>query len=290
MVRLFRAGSLLLALGLFILTVARLVQDVVSNNEMAISNAARTIHYSSPVIVFLYFIFSSMMTIFTFKSLRKARHPKTENRKRLVLGLSGAVIVTYLIQGILIIERVIRHSGSGSATHENVYVLSSILIWMVLQVSLVDSTFVIWYPYAGCWYISFACELLLLLLADLRRNSFPHLAEIAWITVVGTRIILLILLPLLFYTLPSTNNRPICDNFDEERGLLRKQRESGVDDENDDNLGIYGSFFDTESDDERTKKTKAKLQAKWQESGNWWNYAKSFSVRRLLGKVHRGLD
>ncbi|KAK6358479.1 hypothetical protein TWF730_007813 [Orbilia blumenaviensis] len=278
MVRLLRAGSLLLALGLFILTATRLVQDVVSNNEMAIANAVRTIHFSSPVVVFLYFIFSSMMTIFTFKSLRKARHPKTENRKKLVLGLSGAVIATYFLQGALIIERAIRGSKWQPTTHENVYVLSSILIWMVLQVSLVDSTFVIWHPYAGCWYISIAFELLLLLLADLRRNSLPHPAGIAWISVVGARIILLILLPLLFYTLPSTNNRPISDNFDEERGLLRKQRESGVDDENDDNLGIYGAFFDTESDDERTKKTKAKLQAKWQESGNWWNYAKSFSV------------
>ncbi|KAK6501754.1 hypothetical protein TWF481_009581 [Arthrobotrys musiformis] len=278
MVRLLRAGSLLLALGLFIFSITRLIQDVVSNNETAIASAVQTIHYSSPVIVFLYFIFSSMMTIFTFKSLRKARHPKTQNRKNLVLSLSGAVIATYLIQGVLIIERTIRNSAWEQTTHENVYVLSSILIWMVLQVSLVDSTFVIWYPYAGCWYISIACELLLLLLADLRRNSFPHPAGIAWITVVGARIILLILLPLLFYTLPSTSNKPICDTFDEERGLLRKQRESGVDDENDDNLGIYGSFFDTESDDERTKKTKAKLQAKWQESGNWWNYAKSFSV------------
>ncbi|KAK6348411.1 hypothetical protein TWF718_006207 [Orbilia javanica] len=280
MVRLFRAGSLLLALGLFIFTATRLVQDVLSNNEMAISNTVQTIHYSSPVIVFLYFIFSSMMTIFTFKSLRKARHPKTENRKKLVLSLSGGVIATYLVQGVLIIERAIRNSRWEPTTHENVsvYVLSSILIWMVLQVSLVDSTFVIWYPYAGCWYISIACELLLFLLADLRRSGSPHPAGIAWITVVGTRIILLILLPLLFYTLRSTNNKPVCDNFDEERGLLRKQRESGVDDENDDNLGIYGSFFDTESDDERTKKTKAKLQAKWQESGNWWNYAKSFSV------------
>ncbi|KAK6519582.1 hypothetical protein TWF281_003405 [Arthrobotrys megalospora] len=278
MVRLIRAGSLLFALGLFIFTVTRLVQNVVSNNEAAVSNAVQTIHYASPVIVFLYFIFSSMMTIFTFKSLRKAKHPKTENRKRLVLGLSGAVIATYLLQGVLIIERYLRNARWVPTTHENVYVLSSILIWAVLQVSIVDSPFVIWYPYAGCWYISVVFEVLLLLLADLRRNSFPHPAGIAWITVVGTRIILLVLLPLLFYTLPSTSNRPISDNFDEERGLLRKQRESGVDDDNDDNLGIYGSFFDTESDDERTKKTKAKLQAKWQESGNWWNYAKSFSV------------
>ncbi|KAF3154175.1 hypothetical protein TWF569_001000 [Orbilia oligospora] len=278
MVRLFRAGSLLLALGLCILIVTRLIKDIVSNNETAISNAVQIIHYSSPVIIFLYFIFSSMMTIFTFKSLRKARHPKTESRKKLVLGLSSGVIATYLIQGVLIVERIFRNSGQGSTTHENVYVISSIMIWMVLQVSIVDSTFVIWYPYAGCWYISIACELLLFLLADLRRDNSPHPAGVAWITVVGARIVLLILLPLLFYTLRSTNNQPICDNFDEERGLLRKQRESGVDDENDDNLGIYGSFFDTESDDERTKKTKAKLQAKWQESGNWWNYAKSFSV------------
>lgn len=149
---------------------------------------------------------------------------------------------------------------------------------MILQLSILDSTYIIWYPYSGCWYISIVSELLLLLLADLRRSHAPTLAGIGWIAITGLRIIALIMIPLLFYTLPATNNQPISPDLDEEQGLLRKQRESGVHDEPDANLGIYGSFFDTDSDDDRTKQTKKKLHAKWEESGNWWNYAKSFSV------------
>ncbi|EWC46935.1 hypothetical protein DRE_03697 [Drechslerella stenobrocha 248] len=278
MVRLFSAGSLLVAFGLFAFAVTRLVRDVVADNELAIAGALRTIHYAYPIIMLFYFVLSSMMTVFTFKSLRKASHPKTAKRKRLVLWLSGAILFTYVLQGILLMTKSSGLESWKPSTHENVYVLSSILMWSILQVSILDSTYVIWYPYSGCWYISIVLEALLLLLVDLRATHIPKLAGFAWITVIGLRIILLILLPLLFYTLPQTNNQPITPDFDEERGLLCKQRESGVDVETDDNLGIYGSFFDTESDDERTKKTKAKLHTKWQESGNWWNYAKSFSV------------
>ncbi|KAF3924777.1 hypothetical protein ABW21_db0200577 [Orbilia brochopaga] len=281
MARLVSAGSLLASLGLllFIFVVTRLVQDVVANNELAIENALQTIHYASPIVIFLYFVFSSMMTIFTFKSLRKANHPKTTNRKKLVLWLSTGITATYILQGLLIVFKSFKLETWTPTTDENVYVISSLLLWTFLQVSLIDSKYVIWHPYTGCWYISLVFELVLLLLIDLRRTHIPHLAGIVWFVIVGWRVIFLILLPLLFYTLPATNNRPaITTDFDEERGLLRKQRESGVDDEPDDNLGIYGAFFDTESDDERTKTTKAKLHAKWQESGNWWNYAKSFSI------------
>ncbi|EPS41356.1 hypothetical protein H072_4750 [Dactylellina haptotyla CBS 200.50] len=278
MVRLISAGSLLLAVGLFTFMATSLIRNILAKDELAISAAVQSIHYAYPIITFAYYVGSSMLTVVTFKSLRKAKHPKTQNRKKLVLGLAGGVILTYILQGVHILFRSFRQTRWGLTTHENVYVLSSILIWTVLQVSILDSTYVIWYPYSGCWYISIGFELLILFLTDLRRSHTPRPIGLAWILVIGLRIVLLILLPLLFHTLPQTNNKPISDEFDEERGLLSKQRESGVDDEADDNLGIYGSFFDTESDDERTKKTKAKLQAKWEESGNWWNYAKSFSI------------
>ncbi|KAJ6263331.1 Heavy metal tolerance protein [Drechslerella dactyloides] len=280
MARLVSAGFLLVAFGLllFVFAVTRLIQDLLANNELAIDNALRTIHYASPIVTFLYFIFASMMTVFTFKSLRKASHPKTADRKKLVVWLSTVITATYVLQGLLIILKSLKLESWTPTTHENVYVISSLLLWTFLQVSLIDSKYVIWYPYAGCWYISIVFELLLLLLVDLRRAHAPHLAGIVWLVIAGLRVVSLVLLPLLFYTLPATNDKPITPDFDEERGLLCKQRESGVDDEPDDNLGIYGAFFDTESDDERTKTTKAKLHAKWQESGNWWNYAKSFSV------------
>ncbi|KAK6543965.1 hypothetical protein TWF694_000683 [Orbilia ellipsospora] len=278
MVRLISAGSILLAVGLIGFMVTRLLQHFQTGDEKAIANVLKTVHYSYPIFTFAYYIGSSMMTVFTFKSLRKAKHPKTKNRKKLVLGLSSGIIITYILHGGIILFRIFRDTEWPPTTHENVYVLSSIMIWAVFQVSIIDSTYVIWYPYSGCWYISIGFELLLVSLTGFRGGFQPSLVGIARTAVIASRIILLILLPLLFNTLPQTNEKPISESFDEERGLLSKQRESGVDDEADDNLGIYGSFFDTESDDERTKKTKAKLQVKWEESGNWWNYAKSFSI------------
>lgn len=96
MVRLLSAGGLLVALGLFVFTVSQLIRDVVADDEVAMANAMVSIHYAYPIVTFLYFVIASMYTVFTFKNLKAAKHPKTENRKKLVLGLSSGVILTFV--------------------------------------------------------------------------------------------------------------------------------------------------------------------------------------------------
>src|SRR5947207_81078 len=142
----------------------------------------------------------------------------------------------------------------------------------MLELALLDSKYVVWYPYIGCWFISILVEILLVILPILRYHPMKPFF-IAWVAVAGCRIVLLVSLPTLFCIISWPMSNPPLADSDEEVALLATRQGR-----TENSHSLYGSFEDSDSDSEADKKMKSKMRAKLQESGNWWTYAKSFAV------------
>lgn len=168
------------------------------------------------------------------------------------------------------------------------YLLCSTIVWGVQVLILIESEFPVWYPYYINWAIAILVEGILILISNLYSTS-KDLFNIAAISLQVLRLVTLILLPCTFLRL--RNRKEKYENDDEERqSLLRKKLapKPGSDDSAESSNG-YGST-DNGSDDQesergeedsylkRQREAKEKIAKRLKNDGNWWTYAKGFSV------------
>jgi hypothetical protein len=150
-------------------------------------------------------------------------------------------------------------------TGAKIYLLASVAVWGVLQLGLADSLYPVWYPYFGAWTLAFVSESVLLGLSTLARAPSTRFEAtrlackalrlaIFFFMVAGVQL-------LGRYDLGATN--------DEITGLLSQPDSPPV---------SYGSTENFNDPDEQMKQRRAQLIEKIAASGNWWTYAKSFSI------------
>ena len=168
--------------------------------------------------------------------------------------------------------------------------LSSILVWGVLVLGLLDSKFPVWFPYYGSWLIALAAEIVLAALPNSFRSPKPQF-EYVQLTVQVSRVCLLLLLIIVFFGTRKEGNRRESGSDEESQTLLANGHtiEPGKP-QNGNSYGSVPSSNDArtpetreseESGDEpdrEEKKRMKKLQERLINDGNWWTYAKSFSV------------
>lgn len=154
------------------------------------------------------------------------------------------------------------------------YILSSILAWGVIELSLIDSSNPVWYPYYGCWFISLVAETCLLAIpADGEESGFKQTK----VVIETIRVAFLCSLPISFWGFQRMDNKREVGDDDEESGLLS----AGGEINGSANTMSYGAIDPYTNDPDEAaeaREARAKMMKKIEESGNWWVYAKSFAV------------
>ena len=148
-----------------------------------------------------------------------------------------------------------------------------------------------WYPYYGTWFIGIFAELAIAIVADIVKRPKSPL-DFVLIVIQGLRICTFVTLPFLYFRLRSGKDR--YDNADAERqSLLSKKlapKQSGSDSTTGGNGYGGTSSQESETADDASdagsedswlgeqRKAQELIAKRLRQDGNWWTYAKGFSV------------
>lgn len=168
----------------------------------------------------------------------------------------------------------------------------SIIVWAILKVPLPDSAYPVWYPLYGSWIIILLGDIVLTVLSVIYRWPTSTLDILQ--LVVGTFRICLLLSMLLFLFRGRCTRGRYSQDDEENQPLLVSSRVQGPSEDSGATLVStqYGSISGGESgagstdwearDKERERKARKRVEDRLRDDGNWWTYAKGFSVSLLL--------
>lgn len=196
------------------------------------------------------------------------------------------------------------------ANLHQVYLISSAIAFGIQALALTDSKFPVWYPYYVTWFVGAAVEIGLLIFRSLMHSPVSAFDYVI-IVVQILRICNFILLPASYFGF--RNDKKQYENNDAERqSLLRNKlapkppgsedstlngNESSSDSAQPPGYGTTDttaensdSGSDTDPDEDRYLKSereaKKKIQKRLKQDGNWFTYAKGFTVsKRQMAEV-----
>ncbi|MCJ1431415.1 hypothetical protein MMC27_000768 [Xylographa pallens] len=246
------------------------------------------LHYATPFVVFFYYLIDTVIGLCTLRpGVVEGRNPRAT-----VLGLMSVVIVTYICEEGIILSQLSFRANRLATTDSNVYILATLLIWFVLVASLLGSRSSLWSPYYGSWLITLISEMLVL---SLGLNTYrPSTGiEYAQVGLEALRLFLLATLPVVTFAFLRTPN---SDRGSDEEATPLLGHSQGVSDESQGSAGTYGSTA-TQNTKGNTSSTsneliedlaqqemkqeqddRERLSQRLKETGNWWAYAKSYSI------------
>ncbi|KAG0636143.1 hypothetical protein HOY80DRAFT_1055299 [Tuber brumale] len=244
-----------------------------SDTPGAFPKAYRAIHYVYPPLLFIFFVSLQTITCCTLQNLKPS---KKVIRRNLMLFLQTAAIATYVLEAILMLAQSLVQKDYFSPEDSILYVLSSVVIWGVIELCLVDNNSPVWYPYCGSWILALIAELCLLALPNDdpgRKNGF-HKAKV-FVEII--RVSFLFALPVSYWGFQrSDNQRSFCED-EESAGLLAASNAVNAT-SNGTSYGATGDGSNNTPENTANTEANARMMKKIEESGNWWVYAKSFSI------------
>jgi hypothetical protein len=172
-----------------------------------------------------------------------------------------------------------------------VYLIASAIVFGVEALVLTDSKFPVWWPYYGTWFFGLIAELCFLVIPNVFHPPESYFEYIK-IAEKSLRICVFVILSMLYFSV--RNRADSCQDFDAERqALLGKKLDpkSGSEASTLNGKG-YGTTTDTSakssdttsetgSEDSwiaRQRKAKEAIEKRLKQEGNWFTYAKGFSV------------
>ncbi|CAD6446777.1 667ed1b0-020b-4902-9903-7959be693581 [Sclerotinia trifoliorum] len=257
--------------------------------------ALKALRYAYPTLVFFYFFIALGVTV-CYMQTEKSRNQDRYVRRGLILCLIAGLTGTYAME---IIVAIIKSSVEGWNPGQDrvVYLISSLLVFMVEIIALADTKFPEWYPYYGTWFIGLFVELCLIIFPNLFDPPTNSAFDYILLTVQSIRIFDLIALPTVYFYLRNSDKTQ--DSADAERQSLLKNpsgpSSSGSSTLNGNGYGttdeatVQGSQSEEDDSDtasvasedsylERQRKSKEAVAKRLEQDGNWWTYLKGFSV------------
>jgi ABC-type transport system involved in Fe-S cluster assembly fused permease/ATPase subunit len=246
-------------------------------------DAIKTVHYTYPALVILYFVVALAATVCTVQT-KKLRIQDQNVRRGIIHGLIFGAGASYTAEAILVAVRSAVQSGWHAREDRVFYLIASSVAFGAQGLALTDSKFPVWYPYYGTWFIGAVFELALLILPTIFTPSW---SSFDYVTIVLQilRVVNFLALIGLFFKL--RNDTQEYDNSDEERqSLLKKKRDpkqgdaagyGAVAQESDND----GNVSDADSEDSycaKERKAKEKIAKRLRQDGNWFTYAKGFTI------------
>ncbi|KAH8889924.1 hypothetical protein GQ53DRAFT_868247 [Thozetella sp. PMI_491] len=248
-----------------------------------------TLHYLYPIVIFIYYIITTLITIVTLKV------EAAPNKHRcLIAALLFPVVISYLGQFLtLIIHSMIEWRFIGDAD-TIICLLLCTLVFGVEFISLLRRESPVWYPYIGSFGLGVLFDLAIQAVLYLTRavNESFTLYEIIDRAIVAGRLFCLLVAVTIYFTAAPTNE----DGTEPERHslLVSKEQTGGVagygatsGPGTEESNGAKNSSLaqpnesdeSDESDWERYKRESGdRMAQKLKESGNWFTYLKRFTV------------
>ena len=188
-------------------------------------------------------------------------------------------------EAVAITVQLLTRNTSFTTHHENIYVLSELLLWLLMFLSLWGSQNHKWYPYCGTWVLTIVFDLAIVALSS---QAGPPKAPVEWtqIALHSVRVLLTLLLLMLCLGLRSSGF-----TRDEEASPLLKANNGRASDAASEPTR-YGSVDSdasgvaAEAEDEVIAEEKKfqermdRLKERVKEKGNYLTYIKGFSVSR----------
>lgn len=161
----------------------------------------------------------------------------------------------------------------GLTLHSQVYSVSSILAWGVLQLCLLESPEPVWYPYWGSWIMGLVGELSIILLSMKSEATAPQrsIFESTELWLWYLRLVILLLLLILFWMFRKRSIETETSNTGEAAPLLGQP---GTNEE----YGAIVHIGNSDDEDSRKEREFQERARKRREEGGWLQYAKSFKV------------
>jgi hypothetical protein len=180
-----------------------------------------------------------------------------------------------------------------------VYLIASTIAFCAQALALTDSKFPVWYPYYGTWFLGLVVELVLAVVPNVFRPPKSPF-DYAVIVIQSLRICIFMTLPSLYFGL--RNDQKEYDNCDAERqSLLRKKLapKASSSDNTRANGNGYGATTDANAQESDTadnasdagsedswlaeqRKAQEMIDKRLQQDGNWFTYAKGFTVSSAM--------
>lgn len=170
--------------------------------------------------------------------------------------------------------------------------MASIIVFGVQCLALTDSKFPVWYPYYGTWFVGLLVELFLIVVPNIFEPP-KHVFDFAILAVQILRICAFIVLPSLYFGLRNDDKEYEHSDIESQSLLQKKSRKKPSSEASTMNGNGYGTTTaniqdsdttDNSSDSSedswlaRQRKSQAKIDKRLEQDGNWFTYAKGFSV------------
>jgi hypothetical protein len=139
------------------------------------------------------------------------------------------------------------------------------MVWGFLELAIVDTQKPVWYPYYGSWLISAIAETCLLSLS-ISANAAPNKFEVGRFGIQGLRLLMFAAVPLGVWAVRDKDMDMVGHESESLLGAEPVQPSA------------YGTASDCDNSVREARAVHARMMKKIEESGNWWTYAKSFSV------------
>ncbi|MCJ1389144.1 hypothetical protein MMC18_001998 [Xylographa bjoerkii] len=254
---------------------------------MPARNLVELLHYVTPFIVFFYYLIDTAIGLCTLRpGVSGNRNPRAT-----ALCLMFVVIVTYICEEGIILSQLSLGDNKLATTDSNIYVLATLLIWFVLTAALFGSESSLWSPYYGSWLITLISEILAL---TLELSTFRPSTGVEYVQLglEALRLFLLATLPTVTFAIIKAHNSH--RGSDEEASPLLGHTQE-VSEESQGSAGTYGSAITQNSAEYTSTSTEQiedlaqqemkkehdeqqRLKKRLKETGNWWAYAKSYSI------------
>ncbi|KAK8214460.1 hypothetical protein HDK77DRAFT_479436 [Phyllosticta capitalensis] len=206
----------------------------------------------------------------------------------LIQSLIVLIIFTYAGEATTYVVRSLVERGWWAGQNKVIFVLSSVLVWGIISLILVDSTTPRWLPYTGTWATALALEVTIFVLSTAVQSETSTFDTIQKALAI-VRISMVFALSVAGIKVEWTSKRRHSGADEENQPLLGADANGTAEAQRDcKSYGTAETTEETESEEredsycdeqeEQKKKTQEKLRQRVLEQGGWWGYTKQFLI------------
>jgi len=244
-----------------------------------------SLNYAYPTTVFLYFLVASSVSICT---LQTATDKKPHPRRNLIQSLMLLAVLSYLAQFFTIIAPSVFARTWLGQQDAIISALSCILVFGIQLAILSDDEKPVWYPFIGPYLLALVFEPALQITSGVARGSRGWSCfNVIDVSIAAARYVAVVGIVACYFVWAD---RPPGNASDaEQQPLLQKNGvpPTGSQESESSNSSDYGSASGESTNtsqtsespwEKRQREAREQMEKRLKAHGNWFTYAKSFSV------------
>ncbi|KAH7026757.1 putative ABC transporter [Macrophomina phaseolina] len=239
--------------------------------------AIEALHQASPALIAACFVLGVILDVAI--RLPSRRRASQKRWRQAAISLVWLAIFSYASEAVLYVVHSLIERGWWAGQDSVIFVISSVLVWGVMSLILLDLETPRWAPYVASWALGLVLETIMSILSI---SVYPDSITFTEIQMAITilRLTTLSLLAFVGVTILALEREQEPCTDEENQSLLgngaRGNEHSGM---------LYGSIIaddlkgdDDETEEDEDKEIKERQRQRLLQAGGWWAYLKSFLV------------